>query len=251
MNWLRRLFARPAGARSDASPAPPEAPVADESAETVPATVGPYRVLDLLGEGGMGQVFLVERGDARYALKMLYDADSEDLERFKREIMIGMKLRHPNVCRMVDWGLADSGTLYLVMELLEGEDLENLLVREHTLSLPRVRHFMLEILAGLQAIHAAGVVHRDLKPANVFVTRSGEVKIMDFGIARHEGAANLTATGASLGTPEYISPEQINDTKRVDARSDLFNAGIICYRMVSGCLPFQGETMEEMMVAVM
>lgn len=220
----------------------------------VPERIGSYRVVKLIGEGGMGRVYMVEFGEPneegdvqRYALKTITPLDATDVEfyeRFKREIMIGMKLRHANVCCMVDWGIEENGVPYLVMELLEGEVLSVHVQRSAPFDLERSRNITLQILAGLDAIHGAGVVHRDLKPANVFLTTEGYVKLMDFGIARQEGARSLTVTGAALGTPEFVAPEQVLDTKRVDPRADLFNVGLILYQMLTSHLPFESNSVD-------
>jgi serine/threonine-protein kinase len=230
------------------------APVRPGNHDDTPETIGPYRVVKLLGEGGMGRVYLVEFGEPneegdvqKYALKTLNPVDAGDIEfyeRFKREISIGLKLQHPNVCRMVDWGMGDHEAPYLVMELLEGEMLNNVILAAAPIPMVRAKPIVMQILAGLDAIHGTGVVHRDLKPANVFLLMNGQVKLMDFGIARKEGARNLTVTGAALGTPEFVAPEQVLDTKRVDGRADLFNVGLILYQMLTGHLPFESNSID-------
>jgi serine/threonine-protein kinase len=165
-----------------------------------------------------------------------------------REIQICIRLQHPNVCRMVDWNIEQDKTAYIVMELLEGEILVDLVNRSAPMSVSASRPIVTQILCGLEAIHSAKVVHRDLKPGNVFLTKDSTVKIMDFGIARKAGLKSLTATGSALGTPEFISPEQVLDTHNVDLRTDLFNVGLIFYEMLSSKLPFEAATVSEMLL---
>ncbi|HEY3998098.1 MAG TPA: protein kinase [Candidatus Xenobia bacterium] len=220
--------------------------------------IGSYRILRRLGEGGMGKVYLVEfarddesqdeAGDRQlYALKALTynedETDAEHRERFRREILIGLTLNHPNVCRMVDWGFHEDNSPYIVMELLDGIPLSEYIKTTAPLSLAESRRLVMQLLRGLGAIHAVGVVHRDLKPQNIFLTTDGVVKIMDFGIARKVGQKNITTTGTALGTPSFISPEQLLDTKRVDHRTDIFNVGLIFYQMLTKRLPFEGSTL--------
>jgi serine/threonine-protein kinase len=224
--------------------------------DDVPQTIGSYRVLKVLGVGAMGRVYLVEFGAPvrRYALKTMSPSiatDAESYERFKREISIGLKLAHPNVCRMVDWGIDDTNAPYLVMELMEGEVLKDYQRRRGPLPVAEAGAVVLQILAGLEAIHRAGVIHRDLKPSNVFITQEGIVKVMDFGIARQAGARSLTVTGLGLGTPEFVSPEQLTDTKRADRRTDLFNTGLIFYVLLTGHTPFESDLVEDVLRRLM
>ncbi|MHB2021137.1 MAG: serine/threonine-protein kinase [Candidatus Xenobia bacterium] len=226
------------------------------SGPRLPERIGRYRIRSILGQGGMARVYLAEFDDEnpepqRYAVKTLItmeDGDSEAYERFKREIQICMKLRHPNVCLMVDWGIEQDKTPYIVMELLEGEVLVDFIARMAPVSVSVAKPIIVQILQGIGAIHAAGVIHRDLKPGNVFLTQEGSVKIMDFGIARKAGLKSLTATGSALGTPEFISPEQVLDTRNVDHRTDLFNVGLIFYELLSGQLPFEAPTVSDMLL---
>jgi serine/threonine-protein kinase len=133
------------------------------------------------------------------------------------------------------------------MELLQGEVLADTIERDAPMAVDRARPVISQILQGLEVIHQAGVIHRDLKPGNVFLTDAGVVKIMDFGIARKVGLKSLTKTGSALGTPEFISPEQVLDTHQVDERTDLFNVGLMLYEMLTSTLPFRSDTLGEML----
>jgi serine/threonine-protein kinase len=211
----------------------------------LPVRVGPYRVVRLLGQGGAGRVYEVERGHPldlarpveRLALKLLKEPQAELRPRLAREIALGLSLDHPRVCRMLDWG-EEGADLYLVMELLEGRTLAHFLAGRGPLPAAEVRPLLEQVLEGLEALHDAGLVHRDLKPGNLFLTRNQGLKIMDFGLARGPGVATLTPAGAGLGTLGFVSPEQLDDARRVDRRSDLFNVGILAFLMLTGRLPF-------------
>jgi len=203
-----------------------------------------YDIGEVIGRGGMGVVY---RGlhtglDRPVAVKFLSETLSGDPEfagRFLREARICAKLDHPGIVRVYDTG-TDAGRPYIVMELLEGETLRQRIKRgpmpeEEALAVAR------HVLAALANAHALGIVHRDIKPGNVFLCRSGAVKVMDFGIARAATEARLTGTGAQLGTPEYMSPEQV-EGKTADHRSDLYAVGILLYEMLTGDVPFRGDT---------
>jgi serine/threonine-protein kinase len=216
--------------------------------------IGRYRIVGVLGRGGMGEVYEVDfEGEShrrRYALKTL-TADctiSEEARgRFIREIQICLQLRHPNICRMVDWDFDPRGTPYIVMELLQGEVLSDQITRRTPMSEDAVRLIIKQLLLGLDAIHTARVVHRDLKPANLFMLPDGTLKIMDFGLAWQSGAKTLTGAGTALGTPLYMAPEQLLDTHHVDARADIFNVGLIAYKMFTGHLPVECRRMRDWM----
>ncbi|MFN7942807.1 MAG: protein kinase [Thermoanaerobaculia bacterium] len=220
----------------------------------IDTTVGRYLVLSRLGGGGMGVVY--EAKDQvlgrRVALKFLAEPlarESAALERFAREARAASALNHPSLCTLFEIG-EHQGSPYLVMERLEGESLETVLARG-ALPLPRLLELAIEIADGLDAAHRAGIVHRDLKPGNLFVTGLGHAKILDFGLAKllapdSDGgsqtptqAGALTATGATLGTVPYMSPEQARG-EPIDARSDLFSFGAVLYEMASGRRAFQG-----------
>jgi tRNA A-37 threonylcarbamoyl transferase component Bud32 len=215
---------------------------------------GRYRLLAPIAQGGMASVFRAEhvRLGRQVAVKLISRdllAHAEAVQRFQREAQTVARLRHPNVVEVSDFGRSADGQHYLVMELIEGEDLRQVIEREGPLPLPRVREILRQIVLALDYAHAEGVIHRDLKSANIMLVRvpdSGErVKLLDFGISKgpESSAGGLTAVGTVLGTPEYISPEQISG-KPVDPRTDLYSLGVILYEMLTGALPFRGNTAE-------
>lgn len=215
---------------------------------------GRYRVGRLLGEGAMGAVYEAEHIElgTRVAVKLLNERfmlNPVVAERARREARATAAIRHDNIVAVTDTGTED-GQPYLVMELLEGESLGAILRRERTLAEPVAAAVLVELLSGLAAAHEQGVIHRDLKPDNVFVatTQAGQprVKILDFGISKlvGEGIDDLTRTGVALGTPHYMAPEQILRAK-LDARIDVYAAGVILYRAVVGAVPFAGFRGEE------
>jgi hypothetical protein len=204
-----------------------------------------YEILAELGRGGMGRVYQAfdrELGEP-VAIKTLLgqpDDGSQDAERLLREIQICRKITHPNVVRLFDLGRFPGG-IFLTMELLEGERLDHRIARQGQLPPPLAQHFLCEVAAGLQEAHSLGIVHRDLKPSNVFLTPL-RLKILDFGIARQLGSdTRLTATGFAVGSPAYMSPEQLQGLP-LDGRSDLYSAGILAFTMLAGREPFSGAT---------
>jgi serine/threonine-protein kinase len=221
---------------------------------------GRYKVLKLLGEGGMGQVYLAEHSaiEKRIALKVLraeYAHKGEIVTRFQQEAISASRIKHPNVLDVFDFGQLENGCFYLAMEFLEGNDLADELQRARALSAPRALPIAMQMCRALAAAHAKGVVHRDMKPENVFLQRTADgeeiVKIVDFGIAQlkpsnEEAAASskhrrLTRTGMIFGTPEYMAPEQATG-KHADLRCDVYAVGIILYELFTGAVPFTGET---------
>ncbi len=204
-----------------------------------------YEILQLLGQGGMGAVYKARDVELErlVALKLIRPdlaSHPEILRRFKQELILAREVTHPNVIRIFDLGQA-SGVRYITMEYVEGRDLRVLLHEKGKLTPEEAVPIFLEIAAALEAAHRAGVVHRDLKPQNILVDKEGHVYVMDFGVARSLETPGMTQTGALMGTPEYMSPEQAKGLK-VDARSDLFSMGIIFYETLSGILPFKADT---------
>ncbi len=221
---------------------------------------GRYRVLQRLGQGGMGTVYLAEHEaiEKKVAIKVLrpeYSAKADLVTRFQREAISASRIKHPNVLDVFDFGEIENGCFFLAMEFLEGADLADELERSRAISAERALRVILQVCKALAVAHAKGVVHRDLKPENVFlqVTADGEetVKIVDFGIAQlrstEEAAATetsrrrLTRTGMIFGTPEYMSPEQAAG-KQADLRVDIYATGIILFEMLTGAVPFTGDT---------
>src|SRR5687768_4824476 len=192
----------------------------------------------------MAEVYCAEDSQLgrQIALKLLYRRFAEDpefVERFRREASAAAGLQHPNVVAVYDRGEWD-GTYYIAMEFLEGETLKDLIVREAPLENDRAIEFAIQILRASRFAHKRGIVHRDLKPHNVMVDADGRAKVTDFGIAR-AGASDMTETGSILGTAQYLSPEQAQG-HAVTGASDLYSIGIIVYEMVTGHVPFDGDS---------
>jgi serine/threonine protein kinase len=243
----------------------PEALVDDAVDEKlIGQRVGRYRIARLLGRGGMGRVYEARDEDLRrpVALKLLPASvanNDERRQRFLREARSAAAVTHPNVAVIYEIGDSE-GRVYIAMELISGRSLRELLAdRLPVLEALRIANHMAQ---GLAAAHESGIVHRDLKPENVMVTAKGEVKILDFGLAKLHEAGSLTVLGEAkteqqiteegrvLGTPAYMSPEQARG-ETVDARSDVFSFGVMLYEMLAGVRPFQGETAFAMLLAVM
>ena len=219
--------------------------------------IGHYRITKKLGEGGMGVVYAAhdERLDRHVAVKMIRDAghDATSRDRFWREARAAAAVNHPHVCQLYEIGESD-GTLFIVMELLDGESLAARL--EHgSIDVMDASTMMLGTLSALEALHSRELVHRDLKPSNVFITTFG-VKLLDFGLARsvvtdqHATAQDLTLEGKVVGTPAYMAPEQFAG-RPADARADLFAAGALFYEMLTATSPFAGNSMMATMQAVL
>jgi eukaryotic-like serine/threonine-protein kinase len=205
---------------------------------------GRYRLTRKMATGGMGQVWEAEdtvlhRAVAIKVLSEELSQDARSAERFRREAQAAAGLSHPNVAGVFDYG-EDDGTQFIVMELVEGETLADRLAREGSLGPAEAARVAAEIAAALEAAHTAGIVHRDVKPGNVMLTPQGEVKVLDFGIAAAAGA-HLTATGFTIGTAAYLSPEQAAG-KRATPASDVYALGVVLFEMLAGRPPFTGET---------
>lgn len=219
---------------------------------------GKYRVERILGRGGMGIVVAARHLelDERVAIKFLLRKDDPAaVERFIREARAAAKVKSEHVCRVYDVSRLETGEPYLVMEYLDGVDLADRLRVEGRVAIANVARWMIEICAALAEAHALGIVHRDIKPANVFLAKRSDetstVKVLDFGISKlptAEGA--MTSTAAVIGTPLYMSPEQIASARDVDARTDIWSLGVIMYELVSGKPPFAGDSLIQLSVKI-
>jgi len=206
---------------------------------------GRYEIIEELGQGGMGRVYRAEDRKVReeVALKLIKPeiaADKKVIERFTQELRTARKIGHRNVGRMYDIG-EDRGSHYITMEYVSGQDLKGLIRQSKRLSVQTALSIAREVCAGLAEAHRLGIVHRDLKPSNIMIDREGAARIMDFGIARTVKGTGLTGSGVMIGTPEYMSPEQV-EAKDVDQRSDIYSLGIILYEMLTGMPPFEADS---------
>jgi serine/threonine-protein kinase len=221
-----------------------------------------YRLVRLVGGGGMGEIWEAERVGVgrRFALKLLKSdraRDDESRARFLREIEAAGRIVHDNVCEVLDFGLDGDDTPYYVMPLLAGKPLSSAIASDAPFPLDRALDVALQALDALDAAHAAGFIHRDLKPDNVFLARIGDrddfVKVLDFGISKvcdeacGRPVTTLTQTGAVLGTPHYMAPEQARGDRDLDRRVDVFAVGLILYEMLTGRRAFEGETSNEVL----
>jgi len=206
---------------------------------------GRYEIIEELGKGGMGRVYRVEdtKLEQEVALKLIKPEiakDKKTIERFRNELKLARNIRHKNVCGMFDLG-ETKGSHFITMEYVRGEDLRSLIRRIGQLPIGKSVSIANQICDGLTEAHRQGVVHRDLKSNNIMIDKEGNVRIMDFGIARSLEAKGITGAGVMIGTPEYMSPEQV-EGKEVDQRSDIYSLGVIFYEMVTGRVPFEGDT---------
>jgi serine/threonine-protein kinase len=215
-------------------------------------TIGNYRLIAKLGEGGMGKVYravelMVEREVALKSLKPEIAAQPGVLERFRSEAMTLAKLNHPAIAHLYTF-FKDGDDFYMVMEYVPGSTLEQIIQKEGAMPWRRAFALTAQILEGIAHANEMGILHRDLKPANIMLTAAGKVKLMDFGIAQALGAARMTREGRIIGTLEYLAPERIQG-KPASVRSDLYSVGALLYEMVTGRLPFNAESEYELLAA--
>ncbi|WP_437286736.1 serine/threonine-protein kinase [Sorangium sp. So ce406] len=218
------------------------------------AVMDKYRLERRLGGGGMGDLWLgfdikLRRRVVIKFIRSFAATEPELIARFEREARASARVRSPYVIETYDYGV-DRGCAFIVMEYLEGEDMNRRLDREQKLPLAQAATLFTQLGKALDAVHAAGVIHRDLKPGNIFITSSGGdelVKVLDFGVAKSSCSRDrITKTGMVLGTPRYMSPEQTMAPKQVDYRSDLWSMAVILYRAITGQCPFGGATINEL-----
>jgi serine/threonine protein kinase/predicted Zn-dependent protease len=218
---------------------------AREELTTGSTFAGRYQIIEELGKGGMGKVYkaLDKEIDGKVALKLIKPevaADKNTIKRFQNELKFARKISHRNVCRMYDLN-KEEGSYYITMEYVPGEDLKSTIRRVGPLGAGKTIFIAKQVCEGLEEAHRLDVVHRDLKPQNIMIDKEGNARIMDFGIARSVAGKGITGAGVMIGTPEYMSPEQA-EVKEVDERSDIYSLGVILYEMVTGRVPFEGET---------
>lgn len=240
------------------------APQSQGAAPVNPGDVlaGKYRVERVLGQGGMGVVVAAKHlhMDQRVAIKFLLPdlaSHPETVARFAREANAAVKIQSEHVARVIDVGTLESGAPYMVMEYLEGSDLSDLVARRGPLPWHEVVEYVLQACEAIAEAHVTGIVHRDLKPANLFLIRRADgspcVKVLDFGISKAADAASgsaLTQTAAMMGSPKYMSPEQLKSSRDVDARTDIWALGVILYELLSGEGAFRADTMPQLYVAI-
>jgi serine/threonine protein kinase len=221
---------------------------------------GKYKIERILGRGGMGIVVaarhleLEERVAIKFLLRGGTGGDPAVLERFLREARAAAKVKNEHVCRVFDVGRLESGEPYLVMEYLEGIDLADKLDANGPLSVTEAASFLIEACAALAEAHAMGIVHRDLKPANIFLAKRSDgstcVKVLDFGISKWTESDAMTATSALIGSPAYMSPEQIVSARTVDRRADIWSLGVVLHELVAGAPPFEADTVLQLSIKI-
>ncbi len=205
---------------------------------------GRYEIVQEIGSGGMGKVFKARDKDLEeiVAIKILrsdYAQDNNALNRFIREIKLSRKISHPNVVKVFDIGL-HKGHRYISMEYIEGISLDKIIQQKGPLPLIDVLKIILQICLATSAAHNIGIIHRDLKPANIMITKNGLAKILDFGIAKVQGTGEITTAGQIIGSPKYMSPEQIQGIA-IDTRADIYSIGLIMFYIATGSEPFTGD----------
>ncbi len=231
---------------TEEKPLPTETIEAPKEELTTGSTfAGRYQIIEELGIGGMGKVYKVldKEVKAKIALKLIKPeiaSDKKTIERFRNELKTARDISHKNICRMYDLN-KEEGSYYITMEYVSGEDLKSFIHRSGRLTVTKAIDITNQICEGLTEAHRLGVVHRDLKPSNIMIDKDGNARIMDFGIARSLESKGITGAGVMIGTPEYMSPEQV-EGKEIDQRTDIYSLGVVLYEMVTGRVPFEGDT---------
>ena len=215
--------------------------------------LGKYEIVGKIGQGAMGEVYrahdaILNRDVAVKTMSAAIGSDDELRKRFHREAQSAARLNHPNIITVYDFG-EEGGKIYMAMELLEGRDLKDVIGRHTPLTLDQKVQLMEQITEGLAFAHAKDVVHRDLKPANIHIQPNGQVKIMDFGLAKL-ASSDMTRAGMIMGTPNYMSPEQVRGEK-ADSRSDVFSLGAVFYELLANRKPFEADSLHAVLFQVM
>jgi eukaryotic-like serine/threonine-protein kinase len=219
-------------------------------------TISHYKILDKLGEGGMGVVYRAHdtRLDRFVALKFLpphLSASEQEKTRFIQEAKAASALNHPNICTVYEIDETETGQLYMVMAYYEGDTLESKIRDTRNISdIKTLIDWGSQIAEGLHAAHRKGIVHRDIKSSNIMITQEGRAVIMDFGLAKHAAGLKLTRTGTTVGTVPYMSPEQARGDS-VDHRSDIWSLGVVLYEMIAGRLPFASEYSQAVIYSIL
>ncbi len=222
-----------------------------------------YRIVRKIGEGGMGAVYegehtVIRRKVAIKCLHAQYATNQEMVNRFHREAMAANAIRHPNIVEVTDMGRFPDGAVFMVLEFLEGKELSGVLKQSGAMPLSRVVHIVSQVCDALSAAHDASIVHRDLKPDNIYLCPRGDddpdfVKVLDFGIAKYREQGHgqgMTRTGMTMGTPNYMAPEQAQASKDLDHRADIYSLGVILFHLITGVLPYDDESFPMLMVKV-
>src|SRR5262245_11096162 len=219
-------------------------PPGSEDTAMVGQTVGKYRIVSRLGRGGLGTVYKAvdETLGRDVAIKCLNTdiTDADLLKRFRAEAIMLGRLNHPNIATLFELTTHD-GRLLMVMEFVRGETFDQLSQREGPMAVDRASQLCAQVLEALERAHREGIVHRDLKPSNVMLTAAGLVKVMDFGLARMVGTEHLTNDGYMVGTPAYMSPEQVLG-RDIDGRADVYAMGVVLFRLLTSQLPFKADS---------
>ncbi len=213
-------------------------------------TIGKYKILREIGRGGMAIVYkALDTGRQRtVALKVLLPSmvDRSAVERFNREAQAMARLRHPHILEVYEFGIT-RGEHYFAMEFIEGESLKDIIKRKGPLSVEESLEIISQVGQALAYAHREGMIHRDIKPGNIMIDKKGQVKVMDFGLVQIPGVTRVTTEGSTVGTAEYMSPEQISD-QEVDSRTDIYSLGVTIYEMLIGRPPFVGDTFQAVLM---